>query len=126
MLFDFSVPGIAPGEVGIVSTDGKGKAINLTESGFNDGGAKWIQGGKAMLWFSNRDGLKSVAQGGGSQQDAYGMYFTQESWDRSRLTKEELALVKEAEDRAEKEKADKAKADTLKPKPVKAEPVVPK
>ena len=123
MLFDFSVPGIAPGEVGIVSTDGKGRAINLTESGFNDGGAKWIQGGKAMLWFSNRDGLKSVAQGGGSQQDAYGMYFTQESWDRSRLTKEELALVKEAEDRADKEKADKAKADTLKPKPAKAEPV---
>lgn len=124
MLFDLSVPGIAPGEVGIVATDGKSKAINLTESGFNDGGAKWIQGGKAMLWFSNRDGLKSVAQAGGSQQDAYAMYFTQESWDRFRLTKEELALVKEAEEKAEKEKADRAKADSTKPKtPVKAEPV---
>ena len=124
MLFDFSVPGIAPGEVGIVATDGKGKAINLTESGFNDSRAKWIQGGKAMLWFSNRDGLKSVAQTGGSQQDVYAMYFTQEAWDRARLTKEEMALVKEVEDKAEKDKADKAKADSLKARlPVKVDPV---
>ena len=114
MLFDYSVPGIAPGEVGIVSTDGKGKAINLTESGFNDGAAKWIQGGKAMLWFSNRDGLKSVAQTGGSQQDAYAMYFTGDAWDRARLTKEELALVKEAEERAEKEKAEREKSEKAK------------
>ncbi|MEO7520577.1 MAG: S41 family peptidase, partial [Gemmatimonas sp.] len=111
MLFNYSVPGIAPGEVGIVSTDGKGKAINLTESGFNDGRAKWIQGGKAMLWFSNRDGLKSVAQAGGSQQDVFAMYFTGDAWDRARLTKEELTLVKEAEEKAEKEKAEREKAD---------------
>ena len=67
ILFDYSVPGIAPGEVGIVATDGKSPAVNLTESGFNDARAHWILGGSAMLWFSNRDGLKSVAQGGGSQ-----------------------------------------------------------
>ena len=122
MLFDLSVPGIAPGEVGIVSTDGKGKAINLTESGFNDGNAKWILDGKAMLWFSNRDGLKSVAQTGGSQQDVYGMYFTGAAWDRARLTKEELALLKEAEDKEAKEKAEAAKKDSTKKAP--PEPVV--
>jgi len=120
MLFDLSVPGIAPGEVGLVATDGKGSVINLTQSGFNDGDATWILGGKAMLWLSNRDGLKSVAQSGGAQQDAYAMFFTKDAWDRYRLTKEEYALVKESEDKA------KPKPDTSKAKPdtaAKAEPV---
>ncbi len=109
MLFDLSVPGIAPGEVGLVPTDGKGKVVNLTESGFEDGGAKWILGGKAMLWFSTRDGLKSVAQSGAAQRDVYAMFFTRDAWDRYRLTKEEYALVKESEDKA-KPKTDSSKA----------------
>ena len=67
ILFDYSVPGIAPGEVGLIQADGKGKVVNLTESGFSDNRPKWIMGGKAMLWFSNRDGLKAVAQAGGAQ-----------------------------------------------------------
>ena len=106
MLFDYAVPGVAPGEVGLIKTDGTGKAINLTQSGFNDRGAKWILGGKAMLWLSNRDGLKAVAQGGGAQADVYGMFFTTDSWDRYRLTKDEFALVKEAEDKAAAAKKD--------------------
>jgi len=123
ILFDYAVPGIAPGEVGLVRADGKGAITNLTQSGFSDRGAKWILGGKAMLWFSNRDGLKSVAQSGSAQQDAYAMFFTQDAWDRFRLTKEEFALVKEAEDRIVKAKTDttKTRKDSVKaaePKPV--------
>lgn len=118
MLFDLSVPGLAPGEVGIVATDGKGSVINLTQSGFDDGSAEWILGGKAMLWLSNRDGLKAVAQSGGGQRDAYAMFFTQDAWDRYRLSKEEYALLKEQEDKAPKPKPDttKAKGDTTKAK----------
>jgi len=118
LLFDYSVPGIAPGEVGLVRADGKGTPANLTLSGFNDGRATWILGGKAMLWFSNRDGLKSVAQTGAAQRDAYAMFFTRDAWDRFRLTKEEYALVKEAEEKKDKEKpkveADKDKKDVAK------------
>jgi tricorn protease len=106
MLFDLSVPGIAPGEVGLVATDGRGQVINLTQSGFNDGRAHWILEGQGMLWFSNRDGLKAVAQSGGAQNDVYGMFFTQSAWDRYRLTKEEYALVKEAEAKLPKPKPD--------------------
>lgn len=109
MLFDMSVPGISPGEIGIVATDGKGEAINLTRSGFSDRAAKWVNGGQALIWLSNRDGLKSVAQSGGGQADVYAMFLTQAAWDRHRLTKEELALVKEAEDAA-KPKPDSARA----------------
>jgi len=116
ILFDYSVPGLAPGEVGIIAADGKGKPINLTESGFNDSRAKWIMGGKGMLWFSNRDGLKSVAQSGGAQSDVYAMFFTQEAFDRYKLNKEDAALLKEMED-------NKAKADTTKKKETKKDTV---
>ena len=122
ILFDYSVPGLAPGEVGLVRADGKGTVANITQSGFNDSRAKWILGGKAMLWFSNRDGLRSVAQGGGAQSDAYAMFFTQEAWDRFRLTKEELALVKEAEEKKEKDKAEAAKKDAAAAKEKEAKP----
>ena len=126
LLFDYSIPGIAPGEVGIVRADGKSTPANLTLSGFDDARATWILGGKAMLWFSNRDGLRSVAQGGSAQRDVYAMFFTKEAWDRFRLTKEEYALVKEAEEKKDKEKpkadAEKDKKDA--PKDAKVEDVV--
>jgi Tol biopolymer transport system component/C-terminal processing protease CtpA/Prc len=109
ILFDLDVPGIAPGEVGLVRADGTGTVVNLTESGFADSRGKWILGGKAMLWLSNRDGLKSVAQSGTAQQDVYALFFDRDAWERFKLTKDEFALVKEAEDKAAKTKADSAK-----------------
>lgn len=112
LLFDYAVPGLAPGEVGLVKADGTGQVVNLTQSGFNDSRPRWILDGKAMLWFSNRDGLKSVAQSGGAQADAYGMFFSQDSWDRFRLSKEEFAVVKEAEDAKAKTDAATAKPGT--------------
>ncbi len=116
LLFDYSVPGLAPSEVGLIQADGKGKVVNLTQSGFNDSRPRWIMGGRAMLWFSNRDGLKSVAQGGGAQNDAYALFFNQEAWDRFRLSKEDAALLKEQEDK--KDKPDPAKAKETKPENV--------
>src|SRR5450759_5092424 len=112
ILFDYSVPGIAPGEVGLIRADGKGTAINLTQSGFNDSSARWIMAGKAMLWISNRDGLSAVAQGGGAQSDVYAMFFTPDAWDRYRLTKDEFALVKEDEEKKDKDKAKDAAKDS--------------
>jgi Tol biopolymer transport system component/C-terminal processing protease CtpA/Prc len=114
ILFDYAVPGLAPGEVGLIQADGKGKVVNLTQSGFNDHNAKWIMGGKAMLWFSNRDGLKSVAQGGGAQSDVYGLFFTQAAWDRFKLSKEDAALLKEMEDKKDKTDASKDKKEAAK------------
>ncbi len=124
ILFDYSVPGFAPGEIGLVRADGKGSVGNLTQSGFRDARAKWIMGGKAMLWFSNRDGLKAVAQSGGGQMDVYAMFFTKDAWDRFRLTKEEFALVKEAEDKKEKPDPAKKDAAAAKEKETKPEEVV--
>lgn len=111
ILFDYSVPGFSPPEVGLIKADGSGKAINLTLSGFSDRRPKWILGGQAVMWFSNRDGMKAVAWSGGAQSDVYALFFTQEAWDRFRLSKEEAALLKEIEEKKAKAKEPKEKKE---------------
>lgn len=122
ILFNYRVPGIAPGEVGLVKAAGGEPAINLTQSGFNDRSPIWVLGGKAMLWLSNRDGMRAMAMSGGNQWDAYAMFFTAEAWDRFRLTEEELELVKEAEKKMSENKdskgSDKNTATKAAPEPV--------
>lgn len=70
---------------------------NLTQSGYDDYSPKWVNGGKQLLWFSNRDGMKSFATSGGSQSDVYTLFLTQEGWDRFRLSKDDFNLLKELE-----------------------------
>ncbi len=115
-------------EVLLLSADGK-KRVNLTESGYYDMSPKWMNGGKQMLWFSNRNGLKSYATSGRSELDVYSMFFTKDAWDKFNMTKEEYDLMKliEEGDKKEKErkeedkkkgknkKVDKEKKDTVKP-----------
>lgn len=109
ILFEYTEPGSAVSEVGIIAADGSGKKINLTESGFQDYAPKWVAGGKMMIWQSTRDGLRAQAASGGAQSDVYGMFFTQAAYDKFRLDKEEYALVKEQEEKAAK--ADSARKD---------------
>ncbi len=109
-------PVMSNNEVVLIPADGKGKMINLTESGYNDSRPKWVNGGKQLLWFSDRDGLRSYAKSGARQNDVYALFLTQNAWDRFRLSKEDYALVKELEDK-EKDKAkekDKDKKETSK------------
>ncbi len=123
ILFDLSVPGFAPGEIGLVKADGSAPAVNLSQSGFEDRRAKWILGGQAVMWASNRDGLKGAAWSGGSQFDVYALFLTREAWDRFHLSKEEAALLKEIEEKKakteapkdKKEPAEKEKKDEVKP-----------
>ncbi len=111
-------------EVGLINADGKSNPVNLTQSGYSDGAPKWVMDGKVMLWFSDRDGMKNHASWGG-ESDVYAMFFTQEAFDRFKLSKDELALLKEQEEKdkkdADKSKdADKDKKDTDKKDEVKA------
>lgn len=108
-------PVLSNSEVVLISADGNGKMHNLTQSGYDDSNPKWVNGGKQMLWFSNRDGLRSYANGGATQTDIYSMFFTQEAWDRFNLSKEDFALLKDMEDK-EKEREVKAKAEAEKGK----------
>ena len=96
-------------EVLLMKADG-GKRVNLTESGYYDSRPKWVDGGETMLWFSNRDGLKSYATSGQSEQDVYAMFFTQEAWDTFNLSEDEFKLAKAVEEEKEKDKAEGGKA----------------
>jgi Tol biopolymer transport system component/C-terminal processing protease CtpA/Prc len=116
LLIQHNKAGFANSEVGLISADGKGKLINLTESGYDDTSPVWAMGGKMMIWASNREGLRSYANSGNTQADVYGMFFTQDAYDKYRLSKEEFALLKEIDDKA-------AKEDTTKKKEVKKDTV---
>jgi C-terminal processing protease CtpA/Prc len=106
------------GEVGLVSASGNSEVINLTKSGYEDGGGKWMMNGKMMIWFSDRDGMKNHGSWGASS-DVYGMFFTQDAYDRFRLSEEDYKLLKEKEDKdkeKDKSKEEKTEADKSKTK----------
>ncbi|RYF82791.1 MAG: peptidase S41, partial [Chitinophagaceae bacterium] len=111
LLFEFSEPGYWNDEIGLISADGKGKKINLTESGYQDFSPKWMADGKMLVWNSNREGLRAQANSGGAQSDVFAMFLTQDAYDKFRLSKEEFALVKEAEEKTAKTDTSKKKAD---------------
>ncbi|WP_234568306.1 S41 family peptidase [Rhodohalobacter sp. 614A] len=81
-------------EILLLAADGS-QRINLTESGYYDESPKWVNGGEQMIWFSNRDGLRSYATSGRSEMDVYSMFFTEESWDKYNMSKEDFELMEE-------------------------------
>lgn len=93
-------------DVVLLNADGKGEMINLTESGYGDGHAKWVLGGKAMIWNSDRAGYRSHGSWG-SEGDMYIMFFDVDAYNRFMMSKEDVALLEEAE-KAEKEAKDKS------------------
>lgn len=101
-------------DVVLLNADGKGEMVNLTESGYTDGNAKWVLGGKAMIWSSDRAGYRSHGSWG-AEDDTYIMFFDAEAYDRFLMSKEETALLEEAEkaEKEEKEKAEKKKDEKI-------------
>ncbi|TFG77489.1 MAG: peptidase S41, partial [Chrysiogenales bacterium] len=113
LLVEFT-PVMGNGEVVLIAADGQKKMLNLTQSGYNDYRPKWVNQGKQMLWFSNRDGLRSYANSGDRQADVYSMFFSRDAWERFNLSKEDYALLQAIEEKEKKEKeeaADKSKKD---------------
>lgn len=107
---------LSNGEVLLVAADGS-KKMNLTQSGYYDYYPKWVNDGKQLLWFSNRDGLKSYATSGRTQGDVYSMFLTQESWDKFSMTKEDFDLLKLLEEKKdEKNDEDDSKKKSKKDK----------
>ena len=97
---------LSNGEILLISADGS-KKENLTQSGYFDYFPKWVNGGKQLLWFSNRDGLKSYATSGRTQADVYALFLTKESWDKFNMSKEDFDLMKMIEESNGAKKGDK-------------------
>lgn len=106
-------PTMTNSEVVLLDASGKNPMKRLTQSGYADDGAKWVNEGKQMLWFSNRDGLRSYATSGRSEMDVYTQFFDQAAWDKFRLSKEEFDLLKEIE-KSKKPEASEDKSKTEK------------
>jgi tricorn protease len=116
-LVEFLPPEQWLSQAGLISASGEESVINLTNSGYGAGRPKWMMDGKMMLWFSSLDGMRNHSNRG-SETDAYGMFFTQDAYDKFRLDEEEYKLLKEEEEdqkeEDEKEEDEKKKTEDLK------------
>ncbi len=81
-----------------------GKLTKVTETGYFDHTPHWVMGGKALLFLSERYGMRSHASWG-SQYDVMLTFLTQDAYDRYRLSEEDYALLKEVEKEAKKSKS---------------------
>ena len=104
-------------DIAVVKADGK-EVHNITDSGYSDSNGKWVLGGKAILFESDRAGYRSHGSWG-AEYDAYLMFLDLEAYDRFRMSKEELELVeankdekeKKADEKEEKKKENKKKKE---------------
>jgi Tol biopolymer transport system component/C-terminal processing protease CtpA/Prc len=104
-------------DIALIPADGKGKIVNLTNSGYNEGNASWVLDGKAFIFTSDRDGYRSHGSWG-AEGDEYICFLEREAYERFSLNKEERELDKQRrdEEKKEKEKKEKEKRETDKKK----------
>ena len=83
-------------DVALLDAEGKDEPVNLTQSGYTDSRARWVMGGKAMIFASDRAGYRSHGSWG-SHRDIYITFFDTEAYNKFRMNKEDRALLEEAE-----------------------------
>lgn len=93
-------------DIGLVSAEG-GRIVDLTSSGYADLNPRWVLDGNAILFMSDRYGMRNHASWG-SLSDVMIVFLNREAFDRFNMSKEERELLAEAE---KAEKAGKAAAD---------------
>lgn len=101
-LVEFGPDHLFRGEIGLVDANGSGKIINLTESGYSDGAPKWTLKGEMMIYFNDKFGMRSHGSWG-SEFDVFGMFFTNEAFEKFKLSKEDMeGMPEEKKDDANK------------------------
>lgn len=93
-------------DIGLVNAQG-GEIINLTNSGYASGSPRWVLDGNAILFITERYGMRAHASWG-SLNDVMLVFMNQDAYDKFRLSKEDYELQKELE------KEQKGDADTKK------------
>lgn len=113
-------------DIGIISSKGDGQMINLTESGYTDSAPQWVLGGNAILFMSERYGMRNHASWG-TLEDVMIVFLNRKAYEDFKMTKEQKELAKEIEKLAksddEGEKKDDKK-DSKKKEDPKVEDVV--
>jgi len=101
-------------DVGLVSAKG-GEIHNLTQSAYFSESPRFVLDGNAILYKTNRYGMRSHASWG-SQDDLALIFLNQEALDKYQLNKEDSELLKEAEKEEKKAEDEKAKKEAEKNK----------
>lgn len=109
-------------DIALIDAEGKKPIYNLTQSGYNDGNGKWVLGGKAIIFQSDRAGYRSHGSWG-AEDDVYIMFFDLDEYEKFKMTKEEKSLLDEAEKEKKKAEEPKTVDVTVKKKEKKEEPV---
>jgi tricorn protease len=92
-------------EVGLVDASGKQPITNLTKSGYQNSQPLWAKTGASMIFLSDRYGLHGDdGNGGDPQYDVYETFFTQEAFNRFRLSPAAYEILKANEEKAKKKK----------------------
>lgn len=100
-------------DIAIVDTE-TGERIDITRSGYFDERPHFTPDGKAVIFSSERYGMRNHASWG-SEYDVMMAFLTREAYDKYRLSEEDYALLKEVEEQQKKD-ADKNSKDSDKKK----------
>ncbi len=102
-------------DIGIISAKGSEDIINLTESGYTDHSPQWVLDGNAILFKSERYGMRNHASWG-TLEDAMIVFLNRKAFEDFNMSEEELELMKaiekldsEAKSEDKKEEKDKKK-----------------
>lgn len=90
-------------DIGIVSAEGGKDIINLTESGYTDSSPKWVLDGNAILFKSERYGMRNHASWG-TLEDAMIVFLNRKAYDDFRMSEEDRKLLEEYEKSGEDKK----------------------
>ncbi|MDR3220028.1 MAG: peptidase S41 [Dysgonamonadaceae bacterium] len=94
-------------DIGLVSAQG-GAVTNLTNSGYTDRNPRWVLNGDAILFLSERYGMRNHASWG-SLDDAMLVFVNQKAYDKFRLNEDDYKLLQEEEKAKKKDTKDDKK-----------------
>lgn len=119
-------------DIALVKADGSEEVHNLTNSGYGNGNGKWVLGGKAILFNSDRNGYRSHGSWG-TEDDVYIMFLDLDAYEKFRRTKEEQEIddlkpkdevaQDKKDEKAEKKAEEKAEKKGEEPKEKEVEPL---
>lgn len=105
---DYTEPHHDPyGDIAVIEA-ATGKLTKITATGYFDENPHWVMDGNALLFLSERYGMRNHASWG-SQYDVMITFLNQDAYDRFRLSEEDYALLKEVEKAQKKKKEPKVK-----------------
>ncbi len=91
-------------DIALIKADGSQEYHNITQSGYCDSAPSWAMNGKAILWASDRMGMRNHGSWG-SQEDIFACFIDEESFNNFKLNKEERAFAQAQKDKEEAIKA---------------------